>query len=470
MNSLRNLPPIDEIMADPQLVSLSESYSRALVVEECRRAVDSIRKEIKDRSDILSREELREIAVTRTLKRVEEMIAGTLYPVVNGTGVVLHTNLGRSLLGERAIKMLNAAARSYVNLEIDMITGERGSRYYHVEELLCRLTGAEAALVVNNNAAAVMLALNTIANGGEGIVSRGQLVEIGGSFRVPEVMKASGTRLVEVGTTNKTYIRDYEAAITEETRVLLSVHTSNYRIVGFTHEPTLQELVELGKCHQLPVMVDLGSGILLDLAPYGLTGELTMQDCVRAGADIVTASGDKLLGGPQAGIIVGKRQYVEAMKKNQLTRALRVDKLIISALEGTLIEYLAGKPECNLPAIRMLIRNPEDLRADAEELADIIGKELAASDIPCSVEVVPVADRVGGGAFPIEELPGFGVAIHVGEELVDTLAARLRQRRPGFLLRVREGALISSLRTMLPGDGQLLAAALAEELAAAQGR
>jgi len=408
--------------------------------------------------------QLLERAANLTVRRVNEVLQGTLYPVINGTGVVLHTNLGRAVLGERALNMLDEVARSYVNLEIDMETGERGSRYQHVENLLCRLTGAEAALVVNNNAAAVMLALNTIAAGGAGVVSRGQLVEIGGAFRIPEVMKASGTTLVEVGTTNKTYIKDFEAAINEVTRVLMWVHTSNYKILGFTEQPTLEELVQAGHQRELPVLVDLGSGILVDFAPYGLSGELTVQECINAGADIVTASGDKILGGPQAGIILGKRQYIEAMKKNQLTRALRVDKLIIAALEGTLIEYLAGDPLEQIPALRMMTTTASDLKKRAQKLRREMDRAFREQDVKCSLEVIALTDRVGGGAYPVEELPGYGVAIRVGIPVVEGLAARLRQRRPGVLLRVREDALVASARTLLPGDISVLAQTLADEI------
>ncbi|MGE5379874.1 MAG: L-seryl-tRNA(Sec) selenium transferase [Methylocystaceae bacterium] len=464
MSNLRNLPSIDEVLGTALVSEIASQVARSLVVAECREAVAELRRQMCTSKEDVSRTQLLEAAAKLTAEGVEKALQGTLYPVINGTGVVLHTNLGRAVMGKRALSMLEQAASSYVNLEIDMATGDRGSRYQHVEDLLCRLTGAEAALVVNNNAAAVMLALNTIAAGGEGVVSRGQLVEIGGAFRIPEVMKVSGARLAEVGTTNKTYIKDFEAAINEDTRVLMWVHTSNYKIVGFTEQPSLEELVRAGNDHYLPVMVDLGSGILADLSSGGLSGELTVQDCISAGADIITASGDKILGGPQAGIILGKRQYIETMKKNQLTRALRVDKLIIAALEGTLIEYLAGDPYKELPVLKMLTLTPAELKKKAQRLRDVIKRAFKTNQISCPLEIINVSDRVGGGAYPVEELPGYGVAIRIGAPQVETLAARLRGRRPGVLLRIREDALVVHVRTLLSGEEGVLAQALAEEI------
>ena len=321
---------------------LLSKFNREYVINLLRAVIDDIREELRFLQEEMERDFIKEEVIKRLQKRVEQSARGTLEKVINGTGVVLHTNLGRAPMGERALNYMSAMATNYNNLEMDLESGERGSRYVHVEEILTRLTGAEAALVVNNNAAAVMLGLNTMARGREVIVSRGQLVEIGGAFRIPEVMKLSGAQLVEVGTTNKTYISDFAGAISEETALLFTAHTSNYKIIGFSEEVKLAELVKLGKERGIPVMQDLGSGILYNMKDWGLQDEPSVQECVAAGVDIITFSGDKLLGGPQAGIIVGRKKYIEAMKKNQLTRALRVDKLTIAALEATLLEYLEG--------------------------------------------------------------------------------------------------------------------------------
>jgi L-seryl-tRNA(Ser) seleniumtransferase len=320
---LRQLPSVDDVLNAPAIEALTGKVARNKVVEAVRATIDQVRKEILAGTvDCINSNDL----VDEVLALIKKQITPNLRPVINATGVVLHTNLGRALLAESAQRAVTELIKGYSNLELDLSTGKRGSRYSAVEGLLSTLTGAEAALVVNNNASAVLLALGTLAKGKEVIVSRGQLVEIGGSFRIPDVMEQSGAKLVEVGTTNKTYPADYERALTEQTGLLLNVHTSNYQIVGFTRETTVEELVELGSYNQLPVMCDLGSGFLVDLFRYGLSKEPTVQQTVKAGADVVTFSGDKLLGGPQAGIIVGKRQYIEQMKKNPLTRAVRIDK------------------------------------------------------------------------------------------------------------------------------------------------
>ncbi|NSW83841.1 MAG: L-seryl-tRNA(Sec) selenium transferase [Syntrophothermus sp.] len=462
MNTLRNIPAIDEILLDPRVKKIEESVSRELVVKKLREVVENTRTMLRNDNVSLSRLEITDMVVTKLQQELNRVTKPTLNKVINATGVVLHTNLGRALLAPPAVQYLTEIAGAYVNLEIDLDTGERGSRYVHVEDLLINITGAEAALVVNNNAAAVLLVLNTMANGRDVIVSRGQLVEIGGSFRIPEVMKASGARLVEVGTTNKTYLRDYEEAIDENTALLLTVHPSNYRILGFTSEVTLEELAELGRKTGLPVVQDLGSGVLCDLKEWGLPGEPTVKECIARGADVVTFSGDKLLGGPQAGIIVGKRQHVEAMKRNQLTRALRVDKLTIAALEATLVEYLAGKPNRTIPTLQMLTVDEDTLHDRAQRLCGILTESIGATSPVKTIQVVSTEDRVGGGAYPTHGLPGFAVEVVFDDGALTNIARALRLGEPAILTRLRDNAMLFSVRTLLEGDYDLIATRIRE--------
>ena len=337
------------------------------------------------------------------------MAAFTLRPVVNATGIVIHTNLGRSLLPEEALARLQTVCRGYSNLEYDLQSGERGSRHVHAEAILRELTGAQAALVVNNNAGAVFLILNTLARGREVVVSRGQLVEIGGSFRIPDVMSSSGAILREVGTTNRTHLKDYVSAITDQTALLMKVHTSNYRIVGFTKEVPLNELATLGRERGLPVVEDLGSGCFINLTQFGLHGEITVQETVRAGADLVTFSGDKLLGGPQAGIIVGRKDLIERCRKNPITRALRVDKMTLAALDATLRLYRDERQALEkIPTLTMIALSPEELNGRAKQLASAIqGADRKAA---LRVEVRRSFSQVGGGSLPAQDLPTFVVA------------------------------------------------------------
>jgi L-seryl-tRNA(Ser) seleniumtransferase len=465
MANLRNLPAVDEILLQPEVEELTRSYRRDFIVDLLREVLDQLRVELRVREDTPSREDLMQVIRFRLGQEIKSCSQGTLKEVINGTGVVLHTNLGRAPLGNRAVNYMLAMASRYNNLEFDLEEGERGSRYQHVEELLTRLTGAEAALVVNNNAAAVLLALNTLARDGEVIVSRGQLVEIGGAFRIPEVMKSSGAKLVEVGTTNKTYLDDYAAAITEQTALLFAAHTSNYRIVGFTEEVPLEALVQLGRLRGLPVMQDLGSGILVHPRGWNQEDEPGVRACVATGADVVTFSGDKLLGGPQAGIIVGKKSLVESMKKNQLTRALRVDKLTIAALEGTLIEYLLGDPAQGIPVLGMLNTPSEKLRERAEGLVHLLCQELNEDNI--GARVVEVKDMVGGGAYPTHQIPGFAVEIEFKKVRLEDMAHRMRRGVPALVARRQEERMLISVRTLLPGDEKrvvdLLTRALRDE-------
>jgi len=464
MNKLRNIPAIDELLMQSRLRNLLEIYSRDFVVNALREATTEIRNELRQDDREHSKESLMNSIIDQLESKIKIMKKGTLQRVINGTGVVLHTNLGRAPLGKRALQYLNKMAVGYTNLEMDLEKGERGSRYAHVEDILIRLTGAEAALVVNNNAAAVLLALTTLARGKEVIVSRGQLVEIGGAFRIPDVMKQSGAALIEVGTTNKTYVTDYKKAITEQTALLFAAHTSNYKIVGFTEEVKMDELVTLGQESCLPVMLDLGSGILSDLGNWGLLDEPTVQTSVRTGADIITFSGDKLLGGPQAGIILGKKQYIEAMKKNQLTRALRVDKLTIAALEGTLLEYLTGKPNKDIPVLAMLTRSEQELQAQAQKMAEKFKMHLGAQQLVETVEVKKISDMVGGGAYPTYELPGYAVEIGFYEISLETISHRLRLMNPAILTRKQDDKMLISVRTLLEEDETVLVQQLGKVL------
>jgi len=464
MTSLRNIPAIDDLLALSQVNDLLKQYNREFILGNLRQAVEAIRQELRLTGEKCGKESLTDKILLQLHIYIEKAGRGTLQKVINGTGVVLHTNLGRAPLGERAMEYLSDMGTNYNNLEFDLESGERGSRYRHVEELLVTLTRAEAGLVVNNNAAAVLLGLTCLANGKEVIVSRGQLVEIGGAFRIPEVMKASGARLVEVGATNKTYISDYAQAITEDTALLFSAHTSNYKIVGFSEEVKLAELVKLGQESGIPVMNDLGSGILKDLGEWGLKEEPTVQASVNSGADIITFSGDKLLGGPQAGIIVGKQKYISAMKKNQLTRALRVDKLIIAALEGSLLEYHSGDPLQKIPVLRMLATPEATLLERAESLSANLYTKLKNTGRIQDIMVVKTEDMVGGGAYPTYKIPGYGVQLAFRENLLEMLAKQLREMNPALLTRKQEDKMLISVRTLLSGDAALVVELLGNAL------
>lgn len=457
MINLKRIPPIDEILSQPGIQALITKYQREFVVDTTRQVVAQVREELKTVQDIIEKDRLMDIILRKTEQKAESRVQGTLQTVINGTGVVLHTNLGRAPLGDQAMKYVKEIGNVYNNLEIDLEKGERGSRYYHVEELLKTLTGAEAALLVNNNAAAVMLGLTTLADQREVIVSRGQLVEIGGAFRIPEVMKLSGAHLVEVGTTNKTYISDYAGAVSDATALLFTAHTSNYKIVGFSSEVSTEELVALGREKGIPVMQDLGSGILTPLDDWGLKEEPTVQDCIKAGVDVVTFSGDKLLGGPQAGIIIGKKEYIDRMKKNQLLRALRVDKLSIAALEGTLLEYLSGHPRENIPVLRMLTMDQQELRVKAGDLHQTLTDMLGDYRDMFSISCIELEDMVGGGAYPTYKIPGAGVEIEFKGISLEQISRELRVHNPALLTRRQDNKMLISVRTILSGQDKLIA-------------
>jgi L-seryl-tRNA(Ser) seleniumtransferase len=401
------------------------------------------------------------------MPRVKDAVRSAMQPklrrVVNATGVVIHTNLGRSLLAPEAVENLAVVAGRYSNLEYDLAAGRRGSRYMAVRDLLCDITGAEDAMVVNNNAGAVLISLETIARDRNVIVSRGDLVEIGGSFRIPDVMAKSGAILREVGTTNRTHLRDYEGAIDPGTALLLKVHWSNYSIVGFTAQVPLRELVELGARRGIPVMEDLGSGTFIDFSRYGLLKEPTVQESVASGADVVTFSGDKLLGGPQAGIIVGRRPLVESIRKNPINRALRIDKLTLAALESTLRLYRdEARAVAAIPTLRMLTENETAVQPRAEELARRL---QAIGDSRLKVEIVRLSSKAGGGSLPLLDLPSRCLKVQVDGLTANQLELKLRRNDPPIIGRIEDGAFLMDARTLQPDEAPIIAAALASVLA-----
>lgn len=449
---LRKLPAVNELLHHPRIYQHLKNYSKEWVVKAIRHILQQRREEILKGSVPPSMEA--EDLITAIEAEISKGACLHLRPVINATGVVLHTNLGRAPLGSAVLKNISAVAKGYANLEFDLQSGERGSRYTHVEDILCKITGAEAALVVNNNAAAVLLALNTLAEGREVIVSRGELVEIGGSFRIPDVMKKSGAILREVGTTNRTHLHDYEQAIGEKTALLLKVHTSNFRILGFTAEVSLRDLINLGRTKNLPVMKDLGSGCLLDLSKFGLGKEPTVQETIEAGADIVTFSGDKLLGGPQAGLILGKKKYLDFIKKNPLHRAVRIDKLTLAGLEATLRAYLDPQSVIEkIPVLRMITYQETALERRARRLQRLIAKELGAF---CQVRLKKESSQVGGGALPLHNLPTWVIALRPLLISAAEMEKRLRNHEPPIIARIQEDEILLDLRTVAESEEQAL--------------
>jgi len=455
----RQLPSVDSLLESSVVKEFLLTTSRGLVLRAIHYVLDELREKIvraqtaKELPDLT----LRTVA-DQIQKRIIILSQPSLRQVINATGVIVHTNLGRSLLAKRVISTFNTLAGCYSNLEYDLKTGKRGSRYVHVEDILMELTGAEGAMVVNNNAAAVLIALDTIAKGKEVIISRGQLVEIGGSFRIPEVMRKSGARMFEVGTTNKTTIRDYEAAIVSNTALLLKVHTSNFQTVGFTEEVQLDALVTLGKKYSLPVMEDLGSGCFIDFSRYGLTKEPTVQDSVAKGADIITFSGDKMLGGPQCGIILGKREIISAIKANQLARALRVDKLTILALQETLNLYRNEKKAIReIPTLRMICQSYQSVCRKAKKLLDMIGR---VGNSAFSISLCDGFSRVGGGAMPLEEIPSRILCISPGKLSATYIANALSSYNPAIIARVEKDQVLLDARTIQEKEIKIVAEAI----------
>ncbi|MEW6417735.1 MAG: L-seryl-tRNA(Sec) selenium transferase [Nitrospirota bacterium] len=443
---LSNLPSVDEILKSKQGMEWLSTYPRRYVLQAIRETIDSRRKEIIKGFPVDLSEE---VMIAGIENIIEKLSLYSLRPLINATGVVIHTNLGRSILSERAIENIRRVSANYSNLEYDIEEGKRGKRYTHIKRILREVTGAEDALIVNNNAAAVMLCLSTLAKNKEVIVSRGELVEIGGSFRMPDVMAASGAVLREVGTTNKTHLYDYENAINEDTSLILKVHRSNYKIIGFADEVSMEDLVSLGIRHQIPVMFDLGSGCLIDLKPFGIYSEPVVKDIVKTGVDITTFSGDKLLGGPQGGVIVGRREYIEKIQKNPMTRAMRIDKLTLSGFEATLMEYINEEKAIeNIPTLKLLLQKPEEIGDRANKIAKRLKKEI--KDV--YINVMADSSRAGGGALPEVDLTTYVVSIKSDKVSVKEIEERLRKGTPPIIARIKEDSLIIDARTVRDED------------------
>ena len=451
---LHRLPSVERLVHRLEQDAGIGRYPRPLLVECVREVVDDARARLRQNNSV-------DVSVERLLadaqRRVEERVALTLTRAVNATGVILHTNLGRAPLSAKAQQAVTEVMAGYSTLEVDRDSGRRGSRHQHIEPLLTELTGAEAGLAVNNNAAAVLLALTAMANGREVIVSRGELVEIGGSFRLPEVMAQSGARLVEVGTTNRTYRHDYERAITPATALLVKVHRSNFAMDGFVHDVSPNELADVGRHHEVPVLFDVGSGALVDLRAHGLPDEPTVPDAVRAGCDVVTCSGDKLLGGPQAGIVVGRARWIQLIRSHPLARAVRIDKLDAAALAATLHHYRdPQEPWTVLPVLQMLAVSIEALRARAERLRDAAVKSGSSL---WQFDVVATTAEVGGGALPGARLPSYALAVR-SPLSPDALEAALRAHHPPVFGRVSDDTFLLDVRTLLPDDEPIVLHAL----------
>jgi len=443
------LPSVDRLLQDERVAVLTRGYPRALVVEAAREALEDARRQIRDGA---GRPPILELAAA-VAAHVETATRATLRRAINATGVVIHTNLGRAPLSREALAAMQEVGGGYSNLEYDLEAGTRGSRHEHVSGLLERLSGAEAALVVNNNAAAVLLALTGLAHGREVVISRGELVEIGGGFRIPDVLRQSGAELVEVGTTNRTYVADFEAAISERTAMFLRVHTSNFRQLGFVHTPTLAELAVAADARGLLLVDDLGSGSFLDTAPFGLAREPLVQESVSGGANLVCFSGDKLLGGPQAGVIVGRADLIARLKKHPLTRAIRPDKATLAGLGATLVHYVRGEAQDRVPVWRMIAADPDQIEVRAWAVVGMLGSRGTGFGVEDG------QSAVGGGSLPGETLP---TRLLVGPPGLDAqaAAAALRQMSPPVIARVERDRLVLDLRTVLPEEDEVLARAL----------
>jgi len=500
-NILRSIPSVNELLESPEISKLTDRYPRQVVVDAIREVLEDIRQSLTNKTNINEKEGTKVAGNFHALDFVvssverwegqggrgkdtefsdEDVMSQTtnlspqkLYPlvqqvlqqklcgiehVINATGIILHTGLGRAPLAEDAANQLQNISKSFCTLEIEKYSGKRGFRYHNIEQLICMITGAESALVVNNNAAAVLLALDTLARGKEVIISRSHLVEIGGEFRMPDVMTKSGAILVEVGTTNKTYLKDYENAITENTGLILKVHQSNFKIVGFTEAVDLKDLVSLGQTRNIPVVYDLGSGALIELQKYGLPYEPTVQESIKAGVDVVTFSTDKLLGGPQGGIIAGKKKWVDLLKKNPLTRALRVGKLTIAALEATLRLYLEEELALKkVPVLKMILTPLETIE---EKCKRIINKMRSETKVCMNLSMVDGFSEMGGGALPGENIPTKLVCIHSEKINAIELANKLRNCTPPVFARIEQDRVLLDMRTVYDEEVDMIAVAL----------
>jgi L-seryl-tRNA(Ser) seleniumtransferase len=452
-NMLRQLPAMDEVLSLREISIFEKTLGRKAVKSVVSEVIGDVRKSILvGKTCSVSLETIQ----AEIKERLAKYSSPSLDRVVNATGVVVHTNLGRSCLAPQAVEAVNQTATHYSTLEYDVRSGERGQRNDHVEWLLCQLTGSDGAVVVNNNAGAVLLLLSTFASGDEVIVSRGELVEIGGSFRIPDIMALSGAKLVEVGTTNRTRLDDYRNALSERTRMILKVHPSNFRIVGFHSSPSREELAALAKEKDLLFAEDLGSGVLVDCSEFGLSGEPTVRECIEAGVDLVTFSGDKLLGGPQAGSIVGRRPLVEKLKRHPFLRALRIDKMTLAAMERTLRLYLEGN-YLSIPTLRMLAASADDLEKVAENLRKQI---LETVDNTCYMSITEVEDVVGGGAFPETSLKGRGLRLESKDLDEQEILDGLRRHSTPVIGVIEGGAVVLHVRTLLDGDERIIADAM----------
>ena len=457
----RSIPKVDVLLENQDIVTLIENHHRDVVVDVIREEIDKLRNFIKENDDINLIEEKINNLIENIKISTEKVYSYNIKKVINGTGTILHTNLGRAIISKKHADYLSEVVTSYSNLEYNLEEGRRGERYSHFEKLICKITGAEAAMAVNNNAAAVMLVLSSMAAEREVIVSRGELVEVGGKFRIPDVMKSSNAHLVEIGTTNKTHLEDYEDAISENTGAFLKVHTSNFKILGFTESVSIEELCKLGREKDIPVIEDIGSGVLIDLSEYGLEYEPTVQDSIKAGVDVVSFSGDKLLGGPQAGIIVGKKKYIDKMKKNPLTRAFRIDKFTATILEMIFHEYLNEEDAIkNIPVLSLITKDLKEIEKNANALFNKIENLENVADI----NVEDTFSQIGGGSLPAERIKSKSVTIMPKNISTQSLEAKLRAGKNPVVGRISEEKLILDMRTVLEDEIDILAQKLIDIL------
>ena len=457
----RSIPKVDVLLENSDIVTLIENHHRDVVVDVIREEIDKLRNFIKENDDINLIEEKINNLIENIKISTEKVYSYNIKKVINGTGTILHTNLGRAIISKKHADYLSEVVTSYSNLEYNLEEGKRGERYSHFEKLICKITGAEAAMAVNNNAAAVMLVLSSMAAEKEVIVSRGELVEVGGKFRIPDVMKSSNAHLVEIGTTNKTHLEDYEDAISENTGAFLKVHTSNFKILGFTESVSIEELCKLGREKDIPVIEDIGSGVLIDLSKYGLEYEPTVQDSIKAGVDVVSFSGDKLLGGPQAGIIVGKKKYIDKMKKNPLTRAFRIDKFTATILEMIFHEYLNEEDAIkNIPVLSLITKDLKEIEKNANDLFNKIENLKNMADI----NVEDTLSQIGGGSLPAERIKSKSVTIMPKNISTQSLEAKLRAGKNPVVGRISEEKLILDMRTVLEDEIDILAQKLIDIL------
>ena len=449
----RSIPKVDVLLDKPEIIKLIEKYHREVVVDAIREEIEKLRGFIKENDDMNLIEEKINNLVENIILNVEKVYSYNLRKVINATGTILHTNLGRAIISKKHANYLSEVVTGYSNLEYNLEEGKRGERYSHFEKLICKITGAEAAMAVNNNAAAVMLVLSSMTENKEVIVSRGELVEVGGKFRIPDVMKSSNADLIEIGTTNKTHLEDYEDAITENTGAFLKVHTSNFKIVGFTESVSIDELCKLGKEKNIPVIEDIGSGVLIDLSKYGLEYEPTVQDSIKAGVDIVSFSGDKLLGGPQAGIIIGKKKYIDKIKKNPLTRAFRIDKFTATILEMIFHEYLNEEDAIkNIPVLSLITKDIKEIEKSASRLYE---KLNIINDV-ASVRIEDCLSQIGGGSLPTERINSKCVTILPKNMSTASLEEKLRLEENPVVGRISEDKLILDMRTVLEDEIDIL--------------